>query len=503
MTPVVYASFRRFTLSFVAVLFLTLGLSACMGNQPYYSPWVMSRQVETKGVAVKPDDKPFFGWQTDSQRREFANPMPVPSPVAPATDGTTTALEDPITSAAYPTPETADAATPALQTTFEEAFSVPKTDMSASPARTAALQTGQKVTVALLLPLSGKNAALGKAMLNAAQLAFFDIGYDRVKLMPRDTGDTAIGATKAVSSAVKSGVDLVLGPVFSEQLQAVRPIAAAAQVPVISFSTDWKQAGGDTYVMGFLPFAQISRVVNYAHDKGYNRFAVFSPQSEYSDVVLKTLYYALDQFGLRTVQTGTFSPLQPDLIQIVSDFVNVRLAEGEHGKPGRPLGAPAPAFDALVLPMGGESLKSVTNILNYYNLDSKTVRLLGTGLWDDPALLREVSLYGGWFAASDPALRSDFERRYRETYQMDAPRLATLAYDATAMAAVLAQSAGDGEDAFGRDRLTSTRGFAGIDGIFRFRPDGLVERGLAVLEVRSNGFKVIDPAPSAFIGLTN
>lgn len=502
MTPVVYASFRRFTLTFVISFFLALGLGGCTGGQPYYSPWVMSKQVESKGVAVNPENKPFFGWQTDRQRREFANPMPVPAPVAPADTAIVTALEDPNSTTSYPTPENADAATPALQTTFEEAFAVPAT-APGNTTGTAQRQTGQKVTVALLLPLSGKNAALGKAMLNAAQLAFFDIGYDRIKLMPRDTKDTAEGATKAVESAIKSNADLILGPVFSEQLSAVRPMAASAHIPVISFSTDWKQAGGDTYVMGFLPFAQISRVVNYAHDQGYNRYAVFSPQSEYSDVVLKTLYYALDQFGLRTVQTGTFSPLQPDLIEIVSDFVNVRLAEGEHGKPGRPISAPAPAFDALVLPMGGESLKSVTNILNYYNLDSKTVRLLGTGLWDDPALLREVSLYGGWFAASDPALRSDFERRYKETYQADAPRLATLAYDATAMAAVLAQSAGDGEDPYNRERLTSTRGFAGIDGIFRFRPDGLVERGLAVLEVRSTGFKVIDPAPTAFIGLTN
>lgn len=340
-------------------------------------------------------------------------------------------------------------------------------------------------------------------MLNAAQLAFFDIGYDQVKLIPRDTKDTPQTAAKAAEAVIKSGADLILGPIFSEHLQAVKPIADAAGVPVISFSTDWKQTGGNTYIMGFLPFAQISRVINYAHDQGYARYGVFSPQSEYSDVVLKTLYYALDQYGLRVVQTSSFSPLQPDLISIVGDFINVPMAQGEHGGPGRPTGRPAPAFDALVLPMGGESLKSVTNILNYYNLDSKTVRLLGTGLWDDPALTREVSLYGGWFAASDPTLRVDFERRYKETYQMDAPRLATLAYDATAMAAVLAQSASPGEEPFSRNRLTAARGFAGIDGIFRFRPDGLVERGLAVLEVRANGFKVIDPAPTAFIGLTN
>lgn len=496
MTTEVYASFRRLTLFFITSA-TVLFLSGCMGNQPYYSPWVMSRQVQDGATgSSNPADLPSYGWQTDRQRREIAEPLPVPTPAAPTA---ASASSDAVTvdTTAYPTPENR-ASAPALdRATFEEAFTPP-------PAMAAkSLPAGQKVTVALLLPLSGKNANLGRAMLNAAQLAFFDIGYDKVKLMPRDTKDGPASAAKAADAAIKAGADLILGPVFSEQLAAVRPVASAANVPVVSFSTDWKQADGNTYIMGFLPFAQISRVVNYAHSHGHTRFASFAPQSEYSDIVLKTLYYALDQFGLKTIQAGTFSPLQPDLIEIVGDFINVPMSAGEHGKPGRPTGRPAPAFDALVLPMGGESLKSVTNILNYYNLDPRSVRLLGTGLWDDPALLREVSLYGGWFAASDPSLRADFEQRYKDTYQGDAPRLSTLAYDATAMAAVLAQSAGEGTDPFDRARLTAPRGFAGIDGIFRFRSDGLVERGLAVLEVRQNGFKVIDPAPAAFIGLTN
>ena len=41
-------------------------------------------------------------------------------------------------------------------------------------------------------------------------------------------------------------------------------------------------------------------------------------------------------------------------------------------------------------------------------------------------------------------------------------------------------------------------GFSGVDGIFRFRPDGSAERGLAILEVSPNGFAVVDPAPRSF-----
>ena len=41
-------------------------------------------------------------------------------------------------------------------------------------------------------------------------------------------------------------------------------------------------------------------------------------------------------------------------------------------------------------------------------------------------------------------------------------------------------------------------GFTGVDGLFRFRPDGLVQRGLAVLEVQPQGNVVISPAPQSF-----
>ncbi len=498
MTRAVYARFLSL------VVFFCLILSGCGQQQPYYSPWVMSQPVEKNGVRIE-GSKPFFGWQTDRQRRQFATPMPVPQAMStpiPAPESAPVAenaiLETPVISHADETFGAAPEKQDNIPAVFRDIF-IPKPP---APSKTADTP-GSSVTVALLLPLSGKNAALGRGMLNAAQLAFFDIGYSGLKLMPRDTKDTPEGAAKAAEDAIRAGASLILGPIFSEHLSAVKPVAAQNGVPVVSFSTDWKQAGHDTYLMGFMPFVQVSRIAGYAHAKGYSRFAVFSPSSEYSDVVLRALGYALDEYGLRVVQTGHFSPMQSDLIEIVGDFINVPIEPGENGKPGKPSGLPAPAFDALLLPMGSESLKSVTNILNYYNLDSKTTRLLGTGLWDDPALAREASLYGGWFAASDPALRTDFERRYQETYQAAAPRLATLAYDATALAAVLAQSATEEENPFSADRMTNPRGFAGIDGIFRFRPDGLVERGLAVLEIRSTGFKVIDPAPTSFSDLTN
>ena len=59
---------------------------------------------------------------------------------------------------------------------------------------------------------------------------------------------------------------------------------------------------------------------------------------------------------------------------------------------------------------------------------------------------------------------------------------------------LLAQS----EPRYTQQQLTDPQGFVGGAGIFRLRPDGLADHGLAVVEVRDGGVRVIDPAPASF-----
>jgi ABC-type branched-subunit amino acid transport system substrate-binding protein len=346
----------------------------------------------------------------------------------------------------------------------------------------------RKVRVALLLPLTGRNAELGQSMLKAAQMALFDVGSANFELIPKDTRSTTEGAAAAAQEAASVGASLILGPVFAEDVRAVRPVASSANIPVVAFTTDWTLGGGDTYIMGFLPFAQVARVAQYARENGADKVAVYAPTTPYCDVVISTL----QRTGADLVRVDRYSPQQPDQAAQVEKFAMSSNA-------GEDLANPQFRFNALVLPVGGESLRSLVSVFNLHGVKNKNVRLIGTGLWDDPQLTYDPALYGGWFAAPDPRLRNDFERRYRDNYGGSPLRLASLAYDATALAAVLARTSDDSSP-YSRDRMTNPRGFAGIDGIFRFRSDGLAERGLAVLEIQSGKSRVIDPAPTAFIG---
>ena len=155
-------------------------------------------------------------------------------------------------------------------------------------------------------------------------------------------------------------------------------------------------------------------------------------------------------------------------------------------------------FEALMLPEGGSQVLQLAPLLAFFDVDPAEVKLLGTWIWDDPALGKEPSMLGAWFAAPPRESRGRFVERFRTTYGRTPDRLATLAYDGVALAAVLAQTAATGEAPFSADRLQNPDGFAGVDGIFRLHGTGEVERGLAVLEVRREGPIEIDPAPASF-----
>lgn len=348
-----------------------------------------------------------------------------------------------------------------------------------SPEATSVIPAGPKIpgataTIGLLVPLSGPNAALGQALSQAAEMALFDSGDQGTALVIHDT-EAPAGAGAAAQMALDQGANILLGPVFAAHAKIVGPVAAAAHVPVIAFTTDKSVAGPGLYVMGILPGLQIERAVGYAASQGFKRIAALLPDSPYGHTVADALGPATARYNATQAQVEYYDANAAEFSQVVQKLA----ADGP--------------FDALLIPEGGARLRSIAPLLSFYNIDTTKIKLLGSALWTDPNLASEPSLIGAWFAAPSAAAWAGFSQRYRATNASDPPRLASIAYDAMTMAATLAK-VGDFSDSI----LTRSDGFSGIDGAFRFQPDGLVERNLDIVEVRTTGFVVKDPAPKDF-----
>ena len=326
---------------------------------------------------------------------------------------------------------------------------------------------------ALLLPLTGPQAAVGKPLKNAALLAVQDLAPPNFEL---EVYDTAKGATAAFNEARAGGAQLVIGPLFSADVQAIRADAQAANIPVLALSNDTSLAGQGVYVAGFWPGAQITRVANFAAQRGQRNLAALVPGDAYGQRVAE----ALAQVRLKTVALARYAPdTNPEAV-------------------ASQLTAQRGQYDTLLLAEGGARAVALIAALQAQGLltqaNGQPVQLLGSGLWDSPELARQAGLTGAWYAAPDPANHAAFDLRYRQAFGEGAPRIASLAYDTTALAAVLAAK----NWPYTPQYLVQTQGFDGIDGLFRLRPEGLAERGLAVLEFTPNGPQLVDPAPKQF-----
>jgi ABC-type branched-subunit amino acid transport system substrate-binding protein len=337
------------------------------------------------------------------------------------------------------------------------------------------------VRVGVILPFTSSVAgtrALAQSMLKAAELALFDAGNPRILLMTADEGNGGAAAAKAADQLLAQGAEVIVGPLFGPSVQAVAPIARDRAVPVLAFSTEKSVAGNGAYLISFMPQNEVRRVISYAAANGRHNFAALVPQTAYGDVAEAAFRDSV------SAANGTVA----DIERFAPNGASVAAPAGAAAKSGA---------DAILIAQGGVLLRAIAPTLSLDGVTKDKVKLLGTGLWDDDrSLTRESALEGSWYAAPAPNADAAFVNKYRTTYGAAPAQLASLAYDAVSLVALLAQ--GPAYHRFTPAALNDPNGFAGVNGIFRFRPDGTSERGLAVLELTSSGPVVISPAPTTF-----
>jgi ABC-type branched-subunit amino acid transport system substrate-binding protein len=348
---------------------------------------------------------------------------------------------------------------------------------SAAPQQPLAVGTGQ-VKVGLILPLSaaGNAGVAAQSMKNAAEMALAEFQNPNLQLLIKDDAGSPQGAQQGTQQALDEGAEIILGPLFALSVPATAQLARTRGVSVIAFSTDSSVAGRGVYLLSFLPESDVNRIIEYAASTGKRSFAAMLPDNAYGNVVEAAFKSAVGRRGGRVV---AFEKYGADRATAATNVANA-------------LGS----ADALFLADDGDSVVAVADSLTAVGAKLKNIQLLGTGLWDNPRVFASPNLQGGLYAAPDLAGFRSFSTRYRAKFGAEPVRTATLAYDAVALVAALART--QGGQRFSPDVLTNPSGFAGIDGLFRFRADGTNERGLAVMRVATGGGQPVAGSPKSF-----
>lgn len=329
--------------------------------------------------------------------------------------------------------------------------------------------------VALLVPTSGPNAAVGQALANAATMAVLDTNASNLRIT---TYDTATGPAAAASRAIADGNKLILGPLLGDEVSAVSRIARPAHVPIISFSNDGSVAGRDVFIMGTLPSQSITRTVNWAQSKGVKRYAALIPEGEYGMRANAAFMSAVAEAGGTVVTTITYSRSNTSIISA---------AQRLKAKGG---------FDAVMIADSGRF--AVMAAPQFRSIKVPGPRLLGTELWSgDNATRTSPMLRGSWYSALSDSRFGRYADSYKARFGEAPHRISTLGYDAVLLTLRVARDWKPGT-LFPTAKLYDPQGFVGVDGALRFGSNGMVQRSFEVVELRAGGPAVLSAAPAGF-----
>ena len=351
----------------------------------------------------------------------------------------------------------------------------PSSGPAPEPSATALPTDETRHRIALLVPLSGDNGAVGNSLANATTMAILDTNASNLRIT---TYDTAKGARAAARRAMADGNKLILGPLMASNVPQVLAEARPANVPLITYSNDTSVAGPDVFVMGHIPDQSIERTVAYARAQGANRFAVIAPTGDYGDRAEAAMKLAIAKFGGSYVGTENYARGNTSVVSAAQrlkqkgGFDTVLIADGAR------LGALAASE---LLPAGSGSM-----------------RLLGTELWSGEAgVTRTRALRGAMFSAVSDSRFKRFSDSYNTRFGGQPYRISTLGYDSVLLTLRVAQDWRIGST-FPVRELRTEDGFLGLDGAFRFARNGVIERAMEVRQIEDGKVLIVDAAPGKF-----
>ena len=337
-----------------------------------------------------------------------------------------------------------------------------------------------KFKIGLLVPLTGSFSYLGNTISGGSELAFFKMRNPNIELLYFDTagGEQAVNAA---NEAISNNVDVVIGPLFSDSVSAVKPLLKASNIPVLSFSNNIDVAEPGVWVLGYLPEHQISQLVDFAVARGKQNFGILSSNSQLGKKITKAAMNQLADYGLsaRTVfELDNISQMeQEELLSQIKTFAKYVDTSKD------PLTLPPPAYDAVIIAGDTDFILQVAPILSYYDLGPDRALFMGIDKWNQPKMLNEPSLQNAILTLPKRPAEEKFNNVWQSEFTFESNDLAKISFDASAL--VIATAVANAPIPLADD-LATQPGFIGFSGQFKLSKSGLTERVFEIMEISDN-----------------
>ncbi|MEQ9675413.1 MAG: penicillin-binding protein activator, partial [Roseovarius indicus] len=281
------------------------------------------------------------------------------------------------------------------------------------------------------------------------------------------------------------GAKIIIGPLHAESANAAALAVAGRGVNVLAFSNNPTIAGGNLFVLGQTFNTTANRLVGYAASQGRDRIMTVYASNLAGRLGRAAIQEAITLNGAVPAGSVSYEFSQQGVISVLPQIKNT---------------AQQNDANAIFLTANtAGALPLFSQMLPENGLGQDSIQYIGLARWDTPPQTLELpGVQGGWFALPDPGRSAQFQNRFQSAYGAPPHALSGLAYDG--IAAVGALVTGGSRNALSKEALTQPAGFQGVNGVFRFLPNGSNERGLAVATIQDKQVKVLSPAPQGFEG---
>ena len=390
-----------------------------------------------------------------------------------------------------------------------ELSAIPQPPVKLTPALSLQTQPSQiiinkKIRIATLLPISGKDKEIGTSILNSIILSLFENDHNNdLELVVFDNKGNPDDTKKAINNIISQNIKIVIGPIFSSNVESISEIAYQNNLTILSLSNNQNLANKKgIFLMGFLPEQQIERLTSYSISTGNNNISIIAPNNQYGFKFSAILKEMVNRKDGNLVSSQFYLNSNKDLERAVAKTLNSYLVSPQAANTKTKDLQPEDKIysNTIFIPESGIILSKINDLIRKLNTSERPIQIIGSSNWDDISTLNDPNLIGGWFVSAAPAKYSDFEKRYYRTYNKFPPRISSIGYDAVlALLEVIKSSTK--RDLLPTDLInyqSSKNGFDGIDGLFRFLPNGLVQRNFAILQIGNGKFEMIDSPNTMF-----
>jgi ABC-type branched-subunit amino acid transport system substrate-binding protein len=368
----------------------------------------------------------------------------------------------------------------------------------------------RKIPVALFLPLTGKNKDLGWSIFNATSLSLFDNDINnKIELVLFDSKENPEESKKVFKEIIDRNIKVVIGPIFTNTVLAIEKMARDNDITVITLSNNHELLNkttryGGVFVGGIIPETQVDKIINFSMDKGKFNFAVIAPNNQYGKIVTEQMKKFIRSRDGNFITSEFYENNNIDIDRAVQKVISsFGIPSNSRNRDTSYLSDYDRIYPQVIfIPEAGKALTRIAGSISRLNNEERNFQLIGSTQWNDSAVLSDINLYGAWIPAPEDGRFRIFEKNYYRSFGKFPPRITSIAYDAVLAIAKIAEQKTNLKLTFNEFiefNNSIKNGFEGIDGIFRFLPNGAIQRNLAVLQIGNGKFETIESSTPKFM----